>query len=367
MGFRLSGRPHRSIAALAAIAFVITVAWWGLRPPGPTNGEASIPVGEEASTAGMKEHVEDSGAQHKEPTEPVAPVERIVQVPGSHPAPVTDDRPAENTEISGRNVGTTVSDLLASALEGNLDDGFLAHQIKSFCLYWQLNSENTERYIDQTRRMIEESAVDGNPIPPGGKRITWLGFASGLLDGPSARIFATESENRAHHREWTKGCQDVQEIFSEGFRERLEALARAGNVGARYLYAAWDPAKTIGRIAHGNTIVKPLDDLKPGALERNASWHANAIDFSNANLNEGEPAGLVAFGESYVFGKFTGSNHFLGLAALRAALHCDPDLRRVEQLLLQLSVENDLDTLSTDEATNTALLNLADELSTYCL
>jgi hypothetical protein len=55
-------------------------------------------------------------------------------------------------------------------------------------------------------------------------------------------------------------------------------------------------------------------------------WQIDALEFSQANLEAGEIAGLLAFGFSYEQAIFTGGSQALSIAFLRAAQQCGADL-----------------------------------------
>ena len=122
-------------------------------------------------------------------------------------------------------------------------------------------------------------------------------------EGMIVMIYPTEAQNRDYLSQWHEQCERARSLFNHDLRRRLEKLAQNGHVMARYLYASWKPSMTIDS----------------GVFERTTRWHLNATDFSYANLEEGELAGMIAIGESYIYGGFTSHNLRLGLFTLRAA------------------------------------------------
>ena len=70
-------------------------------------------------------------------------------------------------------------------------------------------------------------------------------------------------------------------------------------------------------------MVWPLEHLDIGeAFNQQYRWEGLARDFSQANLDRGEVAGLMAFAQSYMRGWFTDNNGDLALAFTIAAVNC---------------------------------------------
>lgn len=203
-------------------------------------------------------------------------------------------------------------------------------------------------------------------MPPEGLFIPWLGFTRNVVDAPGFRIFPTEAQNREYHREWVTGCREVSALFSDDFRKQLERMARGGSVMARYLYAVWEPGRTVGLTWRNKVEHKPLERFKPGVFEDSLNWQLSALDFSYQNMMEGEAAGLLAFAESYMGGKFTNSDSFLAMSMLKAILICDPSQYRVEELLLLFTPGRTLETLTSSAEANAKIQAVAKELSSYC-
>ena len=103
-------------------------------------------------------------------------------------------------------------------------------------------------------------------------------------------------------------------IWTEATRKQLEELARDGHVIARYIYATWAPQWALG----------------PESFGQFTEYQTNALEFSFANLKEGEIAGLLAFGLSYWGPHFTPFFPDLGTAFMKAALDCGLQSKIIE-------------------------------------
>ena len=135
---------------------------------------------------------------------------------------------------------------------------------------------------------------------------------------------------------------------------------------ARYLYAVWEPGRVVGMQWATKAELRPLENYQSGTFENSLNWQLNALDFSYQNLMEGKIAGLLAFAESYMGGKFTRSDSFLTMSLLEAVLMCDPSLNRVERLLLFFAPGNTVESPTSNEEANAKIMALAEELSSYC-
>lgn len=174
-------------------------------------------------------------------------------------------------------------------------------------------------------------------------------------DSPS-QIFPTEQENRAHLQRWQKACLELGRMFEADYRARVEALARNGDVVSRFLYALWPP---------------PLERGMKHFLEFQ-EWAARARQFSMANLEAGEAAGMLAFANMmHTSDSFLPPRIVFGrdrLSFLLAAADCglkDDRTQSLIELLVDLSVP---DGELSDEYLHdlAAILDFAEELKTLC-
>jgi hypothetical protein len=106
--------------------------------------------------------------------------------------------------------------------------------------------------------------------------------------------------------EWFHGCNKLRDLFTQDTRQELERLALDGHAMARYLYAIW----------------KPEQALEPETFANYVRWQLNAIQFSDANLEAGEVAGLVAYSHTLSQGLFTGRSDLLAEILRRSSYAC---------------------------------------------
>lgn len=150
---------------------------------------------------------------------------------------------------------------------------------------------------EKIRRNVDSKAQAGN----------WGGDRIWVIQG-EARQFANLAEYEAYLWARHDDCEAFGEIADDDFRRLLLAEASAGNVFARYLYAMWPPRETAANIA--------------AMLE----YQERALDFTWRNIEQGEPLGLLALGQSYrqagTTPLFTPRNTVLGRVFLLAAARC---------------------------------------------
>ncbi|MBT8058310.1 MAG: hypothetical protein KJO33_01870 [Gammaproteobacteria bacterium] len=168
---------------------------------------------------------------------------------------------------------------------------------------------------DKIRRDVDRKAQAGN----------WGGDRIWVIQG-EARQFDNLAEYEAYLWARHDDCQAFGEIADADFRRILLAEANAGNVFARYLYAMWPPEEAAANTA--------------AMLE----YQERALDFTWRSIEEGEPLGLLALGQSYrqagTSPLFTPRNTVLGRVFLLAAAGCgieSPVLdREMERILKAL-------------------------------
>ena len=236
---------------------------------------------------------EETGSEEVTPaTENFA--RRITHVPNSPGSPASDFLTTNLKDASAENIEHLLQANLENTLNGELASAFFVVRARMACQRLSGTRSDLERRIERTNKRVEREAERGRGGP--GRREGGLPLSVG--DDPEA--------NRANLESWYEACQRVQAMFSPDLRTELEQLAKQGDVMARYLYASW-----------------PLDILDVGeAFEQQFRWEELARDFSQANLDRGEAAGLMAFSQSYQNGWFTQRNGELALAFAIAALNC---------------------------------------------
>jgi hypothetical protein len=197
-------------------------------------------------------------------------------------------------QATPENVNSLLQGNLDNALQGDMDSAYFVIRTRMACERFAGSPEELERRIQRINQRVDRDLERGrdlpvrpsNPLP--------------VLITPDAEV------NRVEMEQWYEACQRVQAAFTPDLRQRLEAQALRGDVMARLIYATW-----------------PLEKLDFGsAFDQQYHWERNARDFSQANLDRGELAGLIAFAQSYQYGWFTPRNGDLALAFTMAAFNC---------------------------------------------
>jgi len=307
-------KPAWLIIAVAVLLLVITATWWldnrqagtagtPQATPAPAPAVDTFPAPAEPILMG-----EESGSAATTPPSTNF-ARQIKHVPDTrdNEAPTTNVR-----DITTENVDHLLQANLDHALTGDMASAFFVTRTRMTCDRLAGTPEDLERRIERTNRRVERDISRGRDVPAGGNRgVPWS--ASGDKD-----------ENRAQLEDWYEACQRVQSILTPDLREQLETRALEGDVMAGYLYATW-----------------PLEQLDVGeAFEQQFRWEGLARDFSQANLEKGEVAGLIAFSQTYMYGWFTERNGELALAFGIAATTCNLEAlsflgfltRRIDQL-----------------------------------
>jgi len=263
----------------------------------------------------------------------------IVHVPGSldseHQTPI-DSNP-ENT--TPENVDGMVRINLEAALDGNLEAGNYVQWALKSCENVPLNSDMLERMIQSYTDWAGQMKAEGTPIPPEGNY--------GGRNDFSAQ-FPTETQNREHLTKVSQACERINSIFTSDLRQELMGMAEKGHVLARYLYATW----------------RPMPGLTPASWDLMQDWQLNALQFTYANLDEREAAGLLAFGQSYSRGLFTPSVLSLALALQKAALDCGIEASNVQSFVSEMLSDSSL--RFRDGSTMHDVLVMADHLADRC-
>ncbi|MFT5138441.1 MAG: hypothetical protein ACI9H8_001000 [Lysobacterales bacterium] len=206
---------------------------------------------------------------------------RIVEVPYNASAPLYENI----DEIEDSELEAFASHNLAEALAGDL---YAANRV----VHAHRKCKDAPASIDavdfEVQRMV--------------KRYEWM-----AENRNRNRTYPTETELRESSTAKFENCRFSKDVLTADLREQLERMANQGHVAARYLYALWPP-EVFGR---------------SDAFLQQQEWSEKALNFTLANLTQGETAGLLAFGQSYANnGMFTTSDRFLGTAFIIAAIDC---------------------------------------------
>jgi hypothetical protein len=197
-------------------------------------------------------------------------------------------------DITAGNIEHLLQANLDHALKGELASAYFVIRTRRVCERFANTPGELEKRIQRTDRKVERDIKRGRDL------------RSGTNNGLPWSATGDKENDRAQMEDWYDACQRVQTIFTPDLRRQLESLALRGDVMAAYLYASW-----------------PLDQLDIGeAFEMQFRWEGLARDFSRANLDRGEVAGLMAFAQSYQNGWFTERNGDLALAFSIAAMNC---------------------------------------------
>jgi hypothetical protein len=176
-----------------------------------------------------------------------------------------------------------------------LGDSNHAIKVATVLMRCRGNTLDEDRVVRQLQRLQQRE------VKPGTR---WT-FANGMT-------ISYESYEQFESQLWRQHdqCQSVEGLFSNDLRGRIERLAEQGNPQARYLYAMWPPERSVFST---RSTLELLD------------YHNRALEFTWANLDQGEWLGLMAMGQSYSSSGrslFTASDHALGRVFLMAAELC---------------------------------------------
>ena len=300
-------RPEASIAPKLMIIVGLAVAcagiWWfsnKTKSPAPvseTLAEERAPTPE--PTTGAADDLEAVGPADQPTAEPSIQL-RLEQAI----APVTEDEVTAPGEWPSPEVDSMVNktpDLLAKALDGDLDAAHLALNGFHFCRSVPTTEEGLEQTIQRTTERAQRFEARNGRLPDMGRR------SNGLLGGMPSVIYATEAENRRAWTAWYRECATLNRtVFTDSLRDELEKLAEAGDPMARYLFALLPPPDLPGQ----------------GAFDQAFLWQSRAREYSYLNLYEGHALGYYAFGHSYMHNLFTSGDPRWANAFFLAAGQC---------------------------------------------
>lgn len=281
----------------------------------------------------------------KSPKETMEPARQIVHVPDTRRD--TDDEFDEKkiNYVSHKNIVAFTSSGLEKALAGELNAAIGLRRMRWMCFTVYGSAFDNDQTLDLMAQNKTDYAMRRGNVPPEGIEEAFDGHGDWVTT-----LYPTYQQNREYQRRWSEECSKARSIFGPELRKRLEKMARDGHVVARYIYATW----------------RPVFDIEPGVFDRQLEWQLNSWDFSYANLVEGEPAGLVAFGESYTyFDGFTPWDIRLGDLLLKAALDCGLRSSEVERHVYRNSEDGStLPVLYYESKDDVA--KVLKELTSYC-
>jgi len=201
-------------------------------------------------------------------------------------------------------------DVLESALAGDENDVIAVGELIAQCRGMSDDVKRLENQLNNISRNVQS----GNPLP------------MVLIPGTGEKLKFT---NFVEYEEFTLSrfaqCQATQGLFNNAMRDRLEELAKSGSVTARFLYAMWVPDQNVS-----NTM-----NLMEWLTYQGLAW-----DFTWANIREGEPLGLLAYGRSL---EQSGSIYFtprhfnFGPAFILAAQKCGLENKTVDQKIVNMT------------------------------
>jgi hypothetical protein len=291
------------LCVIGSVAFISLAVWNYAQQEAEPSGEFAA-NGEPAADPALEPDVSaETPEVTAEDAERMAPARRIVHVPDTR-GEIVVTRALEQSEYMGDKAAAFLTEAIDRALVG---DVVMAGYIRDFNYLCEVrvppDAEALERMVESAMSMVNRNATSESPIPAAGR--PWL-LGLAVSNGLAIRVYPLEHQMRAHLLDWQRGCKDAAAILNDALRSELELLARDGHVMARYLYAMW----------------RPNPALSEEALERALHWQMNAAEFSYANVAEGEPIGLLAFGQSYAEGLFTPTDQRLAHLMLNAAYQC---------------------------------------------
>ena len=289
-------KPRWIFTAGVLLLLVSTATWW-LRDPkagaGAIDQPTPVPVTETVVADVEPTLEEPESGSETDPATTANFARQLTYVPNTY-SPQDDETTTNVRDVTAENIEDLLQDNLDHALRGELASAYFVIRARRICERFANTPEDLERKIQRTNRKVERDIQRGRDLPSGkNNELPW--YTTG-----------DKESDRAHLQGWYDACQRVQSIFTTDLRHQLELLALQGDVMAAYLYASW-----------------PLDQLDTGeAFDQQFRWEGLARDFSQANMDRGEVAGLMAFAQSYMNGWFTARNGDLALAFSIAALNC---------------------------------------------
>jgi len=195
-------------------------------------------------------------------------------------------------------------DVLKSALAGNESDVIAVSDLITQCRGISPEIKSLESQLNGMSKHVK----DGNPLP------------TLLIPGTGENLkFSNFLEFEEFQLTRFAQCQATRRLFGDDMRKRLEEEAKNGSVTARFLYAMWLPEQ---RQSNQANLIEWI------------TYQGLAWDFTWANIREGEPLGLLAYGRSLEHSGspyFTPRHYNYGPAFILASKKCGLESPTVDQ------------------------------------
>ena len=299
---------------IVTTTFLVACLWWFqdfyTDPPGISPVVTVKPddsVGDQPVDAELETAAEGVSAGESEAAVGRGQARNVALVPGSDPdTPQAEQAPESEFQ-------KFVKKMVETSLEGTVEDSIVLGQLMNQCGGVPRNEKQFKNNLQTMNRKFHP-----------GKKLN--------LAGGQNMSFASINEYEVHMQEKYDQCQDIRGIFKNDLHKQIARQAAKGNKIARYLYAMWPPSLG-GRFRGGKM---------PEWLE----YQNEALSYTWQNIDEGEPLGLMAFGQSFNNvdgGFFTPTNHRYAQAFFLAAKKCGLESTwldaTVNKYIVDLSVE----------------------------
>lgn len=268
---------------------LIAAIFWGFKNFYLDHASKDDPINSasthEAPTGVLEPPSEPGPAEMDEATTGRSSAKRIVRVPDKS---YEETQPERDPDIK---LQESTKRMLESALNGEAEKAINISRLARQC-----NQQMTEEWV--RIRLEKMSKADFNTH-------TTHSFGNG-----ETRSFNSFQEYESTLWAEFDQCRSIQSLFNDDLRERLQYLAENGNVVARYLYAMWPPKQ--GGLGSEETLQ---------VLE----YQNRALEYTWLNIDEDEPLGVLAFGQSFDAGApglFTPRNFVQNEIFLLAAKKC---------------------------------------------
>lgn len=290
------------IGAIGAVVLVVLLLWTAPQPEIESITESPAHGAPSAETAVEPDVSAETSGEVADDDETQNGARRIVQVPDTRTATPDEETPAK--PLTSTAVAEFAAEAIEASLNGDMESADDLLNLQRACTTSiPRNEAGIQDVVEDVMRYVADAEEAGITVPHDGQLN--MRYIVGNL-AMERRVYPTEQQNREHLAEWSAGCRNVRKFFDRETREDLELLARDGHVMARYLYALWVPEVT----------------ADPSTLDEYIQWERKALEFSSANVEKGELAGLVAFANSFTSTAFTGRNIALGSVLWKAAFEC---------------------------------------------
>jgi len=195
-------------------------------------------------------------------------------------------------------------EVLESALAGNENDVIAVSDLIMQCRGMTVDVKSLEGQLSRMSQHVKA----GNSMP------------TLLIPGTGENVkFTNFMEYEEYQLTRFAECQATRGLFDGDIRKRLEAEAKNGSVTARFLYAMWLPEE---RNSNQSNLIEWI------------TYQGLAWDFTWANIREGEPLGLLAYGRSLEQSGsiyFTPRHYNYGPAFILASQKCGLENPTVDQ------------------------------------